>query len=66
VERHQTKVNGLAFAPDGLTLGSCSHDGAVRLWHEAPRPASDAIQPGADQHALAVGGAHHLPHAGNR
>jgi WD40 repeat protein len=26
------QVNGIAFAPDGSSLASCSHDGAVRIW----------------------------------
>ena len=29
---HKARINGLAFAPDGSSLASCSHDGAVYLW----------------------------------
>ena len=30
------QVDGLAFAPDGSTLTSCSHDDPVRLWRAGP------------------------------
>jgi hypothetical protein len=29
------RVNGVAFAPDGQTLASVSHGGAVKLWFAA-------------------------------
>ena len=32
LEGHKRQINALAFAPDGRTLASCSHDGVVRLW----------------------------------
>jgi WD40 repeat protein len=32
LEGHRAQVNGIAFAPDGSTLASCSHDGEVRIW----------------------------------
>jgi WD40 repeat protein len=31
---HAAQINGLAFSPDGHTLASCSHDGAVKLWSD--------------------------------
>ena len=34
---HQTEVNGLAFAPDGLSLWSAGDDGTVRCWNVATR-----------------------------
>jgi WD40 repeat protein len=36
LEGHKAQINALAFSPDGSTLASCSHDGAVRLWHASP------------------------------
>jgi WD40 repeat protein len=30
---HKTQINALTFSPDGSVFASCSHDGAVRLWH---------------------------------
>ncbi len=38
MEDHKAQINALAFAPDGLTLASCSHDGAVRLSHHRADP----------------------------
>jgi WD40 repeat protein len=29
---HKSQVNGITFAPDGLSLVSCCHDGEVKLW----------------------------------
>jgi serine/threonine protein kinase/sugar lactone lactonase YvrE len=29
---HSSKINSLAFSPDGKTLASCSTDGTIRLW----------------------------------
>jgi WD40 repeat protein len=37
LEGHKLQINGLAFAPDGSTLASCSHDGEVRLWRGSAR-----------------------------
>lgn len=31
-EGHTARVTGVAFAPDGRTLVSGSHDGTVRIW----------------------------------
>ena len=33
---HKAAINALAFSPDGSVLASCSHAGAVRLWHASP------------------------------
>jgi eukaryotic-like serine/threonine-protein kinase len=33
---HRAQINGLAFSPDGSTLGSVAHDGSVHLWHAQP------------------------------
>jgi len=32
LEGHKRQINGLVFSPDGSSLASCNHDGAVRLW----------------------------------
>jgi WD40 repeat protein len=37
-EGHDHSVNGAAFAPDGQTLASVSHDGAVKLWRAPKSP----------------------------
>ena len=37
LDGHSQRVNAVAFSPDGQTLASASHDGAIKLWHgEAP------------------------------
>ena len=33
---HKAQINALAFSPDGSTLTSCAHDGAVKLWRASP------------------------------
>ena len=32
LQGHKAQVNGIAFAPDGSSLTSCSHDGEVKIW----------------------------------
>ncbi|MGP0067877.1 MAG: hypothetical protein ACLQGP_30315 [Isosphaeraceae bacterium] len=36
VVRNKAPINALAFAPDGSTLASCGHEGAVRLCRAGP------------------------------
>lgn len=51
---HADVVTALAFAPDGKTLASASHDHTVRFWNLEPRKCSGAWSSHADAvHAIA-------------
>ena len=35
---HEKRVNAVAFSPDGHTLASADHTGAIRLWRDRSEP----------------------------
>ena len=35
---HPARVNAVAFSPDGHTLASADHKGAIRLWRDHTAP----------------------------
>jgi WD40 repeat protein len=46
VEGHRSHVNAIAFAPDGRTFATASHDNTVRLWETATGKQLKSMQAG--------------------
>jgi WD40 repeat protein len=36
LDSHAQRVNAVAFSPDGQSLASASHGGAIKLWRAGP------------------------------